>query len=192
MSSNTDSGRTQEITKADQVFGELMADVRDVRDERPAYATFDVKPAPPTRRVWRQLAVWSIMIAIAFAVGIGASLLFDGLPTLFGDRTTHQVGQPGKISKDEAHRLVLGDTPKPAPTPQGMQEAIEEALGGYSASIVPVPAGTAPSTESTPNQNAPSTEVIIPFGALPRLIEIDSIQKDDGIHKHMGPLGLWW
>lgn len=186
MSSNADFDLIEENRRYDSdlkprpqdepdpvLLTELMG---DMRDEEAEYATFeDDKPGLSVRQ---RVLYGALLLAIIFAAGWAVHrAIFDGLPALLGDRPTHQVEQPS--------------TPAQVPNPQDWEKAIEEAIGGYSASIVPPPAGNAP----TPTRNgSTSGDVIIPFGALPKLIEIDTSSMSDGAAGHMEelkPIRAW-
>lgn len=160
-----------------QPNAELLAELMDdMKEEEAEYATFDTDMPKLSIRQRALLAI--IMIVLVFAaLWAGEWFVSDGLPALFGDRATHQVEQPS--------------TPAQVPN---MEKAIEEAISGYSASIVPPPAGNAPT-----QNGSTSGDVIIPFGALPKLIEIDTApatasSMSDGAAGHMEklePIRAW-
>lgn len=198
MSSNADFDRALnagiDLINKDRQYGlglkpqpnaGLLAELMDdMKEEEAEYAAFNAdKPKPPT---WQRALLAIIMIVLVFAaLWVGGQFVSNGLPALFDDRTTHQVEQPdnsGEVIKNEPWLPTPGDIQQQTPT-------IEEPLGGYSASIVPPPAGNAPSMESTPTQNgSPSGDVAIPFGALPELIEIDPPTASDATAGHLEKL----
>lgn len=118
---------------------------------------------------WQRLAFGIITIAILTIIGIGGHwLIFDLAPKLFNaDSGTSQINfelDPGQwdTTEDHAPQQQTPTIPDPAPSMD----------------------------QQTPTQSGPSAEIIIPFGALPRLIEIDPpTQKGE----HMNRLEpLFW